>query len=140
QANGPRRAAGLSNCHQSDIAASPPGATVRRFPIWRSEMKDIVKLLTLAAMAAPAAALSQDLAEPVFLGEIVLPTELSIAGMPFGGISGLDYDAENDLFYAISDDRAQNGPARFYVLKLAVADGQLAGLDIVSTHTLLDRE
>lgn len=103
-------------------------------------MKDIVKLLTLAAMAAPAAALSQDLAEPVFLGEIVLPTELSIAGMPFGGISGLDYDAENDLFYAISDDRAQNGPARFYVLKLAVADGQLAGLDIVSTHTLLDRE
>jgi len=104
-------------------------------------MKTIWRLAALAALAVPAgAALGQDIAQPEFLGEIVLPTELSIAGTLFGGISGLDYDAENDLFYAISDDRSQNGPARFYVLRLAVADGALAGLDIVSTHTLLNLE
>nr|WP_322657642.1 phytase [Dendronalium sp. ChiSLP03b]MDZ8203938.1 phytase [Dendronalium sp. ChiSLP03b] len=31
-----------------------------------------------------------------------------------GGLSGVTYDAANNRYYAISDDRSQNGPARFY--------------------------
>ncbi len=35
-----------------------------------------------------------------------------------GGLSGLTYDAENEVFYSISDDRSENAPARFYRLKM----------------------
>jgi myo-inositol-hexaphosphate 3-phosphohydrolase/phosphodiesterase/alkaline phosphatase D-like protein len=34
--------------------------------------------------------------------------------VPLGGLSGVTYDAANRRYYAISDDRAENGPARFY--------------------------
>ncbi|WP_332715469.1 esterase-like activity of phytase family protein [Pelagibacterium mangrovi] len=102
-------------------------------------MRSLYSILPSIAILASAAN-AQELAAPVFLDEVVLPTELAIAGVPFGGISGLDYDAENDVFYAISDDRAQNGPARFYVIKLAVEDGEIARLDIVSTHELTDED
>ncbi|MEA5601281.1 phytase [Nostoc sp. UHCC 0252] len=33
---------------------------------------------------------------------------------PLGGLSGITYDAVNNRYYAISDDRSQFGPARFY--------------------------
>lgn len=70
------------------------------------------------------------------LGQIVLPTGLKIAGVEFGGVSGLDYDAGNDVFYAISDDRSDKAPARFYTLKLAIGEKGVTGIDIVASHTL----
>ncbi|MBN3949673.1 MAG: phytase [Nostoc sp. NMS7] len=33
---------------------------------------------------------------------------------PLGGLSGVTYDATNNRYYAISDDRSQVAPARFY--------------------------
>ena len=48
-------------------------------------------------------------------------------GVPFGGISGIDYDDATGGFSAISDDRAEKGPARFYSLELALGpDGRFA--------------
>lgn len=92
---------------------------------------------TLAAAIATAAnAEDISLGKASLLGEIVLPTGLKIAGVEFGGISGLDYDAANDLFYAISDDRSEKAPARFYTLKLAIGEKGVTGIDIVSMHTL----
>ncbi|CAN1212652.1 esterase-like activity of phytase family protein [Tumidithrix helvetica PCC 7403] len=37
---------------------------------------------------------------------------------PVGGLSGITYDRDLNLFYAISDDRSEKAPARFYTLKL----------------------
>jgi 3-phytase len=37
---------------------------------------------------------------------------------PLGGLSGVTYDAANNRFYAISDDRSEFGPARFYTFTL----------------------
>lgn len=34
--------------------------------------------------------------------------------VPLGGLSGVTYDAANNRYYAIADDRSQFGPARFY--------------------------
>jgi hypothetical protein len=96
--------------------------------------------LSLAVLSIASSALAQAPEQPVVLDEIVLPTELKLDGVPFGGISGLDYDAANDVFYAISDDRAQNGPARFYTIKLTLDGSEITGLDIVSTHELLNAE
>ncbi|AFY39473.1 hypothetical protein Lepto7376_3245 [[Leptolyngbya] sp. PCC 7376] len=35
-----------------------------------------------------------------------------------GGLSAIDYDPKKDLFYALSDDRSNFSPARFYDLKI----------------------
>ncbi|NDV01047.1 esterase-like activity of phytase family protein [Pseudoroseicyclus tamaricis] len=90
---------------------------------------------TLALLAAPAAA--QDLPQPEFYGQITLPSGLSMGGVTFGGISDLTVNPETGHILAISDDRIENGPARFYELALEAAEGILT-LDIVATHELSD--
>ena len=61
--------------------------------------------------------------EPEFLGQTIIKTGFiptgaagAINGTPVavGGLSGLQYDAAKNQYYAISDDRSENGPARFY--------------------------
>lgn len=106
-------------------------------------MKTISKLAAgFCALLAATSALAENptIGKASLLGQIVLPTGLKIAGVEFGGISGLDYDAANDLFYAISDDRSQKAPARFYALKLAITEKGVAGIDIVSTTQLSDAD
>jgi hypothetical protein len=52
-----------------------------------------------------------------FLVEYKLP-KAKFKDAPVGGLSGITYDRQNDLFYAVSDDRSDRAPARFYTLKL----------------------
>ncbi|MGF1938376.1 MAG: phytase [Nostoc sp. ChiQUE02] len=58
-----------------------------------------------------------------FVGQTTFATSFIPAGAagtvnstptPLGGLSGVTYDAVNNRYYAISDDRSQFGPARFY--------------------------
>lgn len=65
-----------------------------------------------------------------FRGEAVLATGFVFAGTEVGGLSGITYDAALDVYYAISDDRSQIGPARFYTLRIDLADGRLDSSDI----------
>lgn len=91
--------------------------------------------MLLAAVAVPA--LAQDIpAKAELLGSITLPTGLLIGGEEFGGISGLDYDAATNVFYAISDDRSQRAPARFYTLKLDIDAKGVHSIDIVGSTLL----
>lgn len=94
--------------------------------------------LASATLLMVSAAHAADLGpgKPEFLGQIVLPTGLKIAGVEFGGISGLDYDAVNDVFYAISDDRSERAPARFYTLKLGIGEKGVGSVDILTSHQL----
>ncbi|BDA86745.1 hypothetical protein Sa4125_42870 [Aureimonas sp. SA4125] len=96
----------------------------------------LLSLALLCSVAAPAADIAVPPA-PVYRGQIVLPTGLKVAGAEFGGISGLDYDPAADVFYAISDDRSEKAPARFYALKMALGTDGISGLDIAESHVLL---
>ncbi len=49
-----------------------------------------------------------------FLGQNIFPPGANILDSRLGGLSGLAYDAPRNRFYALSDDRSQFGPARFY--------------------------
>ena len=86
--------------------------------------------LTLATIAvalvavAPAAAKGPK-TNLQFLGQAIVPTGTQFQGTTVGGLSSITYDAQNGVYYAISDDPSQFQPARFYTLKLAVADGTL---------------
>ena len=61
-----------------------------------------------------------------FLSEYRLP-KLTFEDAPVGGLSGLTYDRQRDRFYAISDDRSERAPARFYTLKLSFGEASEAG-------------
>ncbi|WP_414565341.1 MULTISPECIES: esterase-like activity of phytase family protein [unclassified Anabaena] len=76
-----------------------------------------------------------------FIGEATLPKGLIFQKTEVGGLSGITYDAKNDLYYAISDDRGQKAPARFYTLKIDLSQGYLKNGDVqpVGVTTLLDQ-
>ena len=66
------------------------------------------------------------------LGTRTLRYRLDFRGSTVGGLSGLDYDARDGVWYAISDADA---PARFYTLRIALNAQGLAEpelLDVVS--------
>ena len=65
-----------------------------------------------------------------FLGEVTFPTGLTFEDTEIGGLSGIVYDAEHQVYYSISDDRSQNNPARFYTLEIDLIDGSLDEGDI----------
>lgn len=52
-----------------------------------------------------------------FLSSYNLPNQ-KFQDTPVGGLSALTYDRQRNLVYAISDDRSEFAPARFYTLKL----------------------
>ncbi|EJZ12051.1 esterase-like activity of phytase family protein [Mycolicibacterium vaccae] len=72
------------------------------------------------------------------LGTTELPHRQVHEGTTVGGLSGISYDAERDVYYVISDDRSAHGPARFYTVDIDfTADGIAAQLR--DSTALLDR-
>jgi hypothetical protein len=49
-----------------------------------------------------------------YLGAYEIPYGFKYKNTIVGGLSGIDYDAKHDLYYLISDDRADKNPVRFY--------------------------
>lgn len=75
-----------------------------------------------------------------FLGQATFPTGFSFQGTELGGLSGITYDPDRKVYYAISDDRSEVAPARFYTLKINLTQGLLkdGGVVPVGVTTLLD--
>lgn len=78
-----------------------------------------------------------------FLGEYQLP-KMKFKDTPIGGLSALTYDRQRDKFYALSDDRSQLAPARFYTLGLSLTRTDTGEISIekvdVEDATLLKDE
>jgi len=96
-------------------------------PLLRSLLAGLYAAL-LAGCAALPSLPSLDLPAPgghqpelVFLGQQVLPQGFRYAETTVGGLSGIDYDAATGRYWAISDDRSEYGPSRFYELSLDLA-------------------
>ena len=53
-----------------------------------------------------------------FLDGYEIPKQ-TLKDTPVGGLSGITYNPSEDLFYTISDDRANYAPARFYTLDIS---------------------
>ncbi|MUL37214.1 esterase-like activity of phytase family protein [Gloeocapsopsis dulcis] len=76
-----------------------------------------------------------------FLGEATIPTGFSFQGTELGGLSGITYDSTKDVYYAVSDDRSERVPARFYTLKINLEQGlQQGGVTPLDVTTLLNTE
>lgn len=100
-------------------------------------------IVSLAAAGASAASASGQLtvASLEFRGMVSLPTGLEFAGTEVGGLSGITRDASRGVYYALSDDRSQINPARYYTLAIDLTDGWLDNGDItfVDVTFLRDR-
>jgi hypothetical protein len=87
-------------------------------------------------LAAPALSISK----VDFLGEANLPTGLYFKDTELGGLSGISYNARNNTYYAVSDDRSYNAPSRLYQLKINFNQDALTkrGVTPIGVTTLLD--
>lgn len=65
--------------------------------------------------------------------------QIKFKDTPVGGLSALTYDRQRDRFYALSDDRSQFAPARFYTLKLALNDTGIQNVEVENV-TFLKQE
>ena len=66
-----------------------------------------------------------------FIGQATLPTGLIFQKTEIGGLSGITYDAKNNLYYAISDDRGQKATPRFYTFTIDLSKGKLSNNDVI---------
>jgi len=65
-----------------------------------------------------------------FRGVVTFPTGQTFQNTEVGGLSGLVYDPEQQVYYSISDDRSERNPARFYTLDIDLSDGSLDNGDV----------
>ena len=71
-----------------------------------------------------------------YIGEEIIPWNKKFEGTIIGGLSGIDYDAKNDKFVVISDDRAQKGKARFYEITFDYDLKSIGNIQFKKTHFL----
>jgi hypothetical protein len=74
-----------------------------------------------------------------YLGEFDIPTGYKENGVELGGLSGIDFDPATGHYLAISDDRSEKAPARFYDLDIDVSAAGLKGVSVLDHVTLKDK-
>lgn len=72
-----------------------------------------------------------------FVGSYRLPKQ-DFQETRVGGLSGLTYDRQRNQFYAVSDDRSDFAPARFYTLKMSVLPAAIQSVEITGVTPLKD--
>jgi hypothetical protein len=70
------------------------------------------------------------------VSSIEIPFDEMFQNTKVGGLSGIDYDAKNDLYYLICDDRSMFNDSRFYTAKIRLFENKVEGIDFQSVSTL----
>lgn len=72
-----------------------------------------------------------------FLGEYIIPHNLQFKNTTIGGLSGIDYDKQKDVYYLICDDWSQINPARFYTAKISFSENGIDSVYFINVTQLL---
>lgn len=75
-----------------------------------------------------------------YLGVYEIPYNYKFNNTVVGGLSGIDYDIKNNVYYLISDDRSDKNPARFYKAKIFLSAGKIDSLVFMDTKPLLQSD
>lgn len=82
--------------------------------------------LAAAGCAAPAGPYAPlDPPRLRLLGEQILPHRMRFQGTTVGGLSAIDHDPVSGLWVALSDDKSEIDPARFYTFHADIGEGRL---------------
>jgi len=74
-----------------------------------------------------------------FLDEFDIPYNYNFRSTTVGGLSGIDYDATNNLYYLISDDRSSINPARFYTASITIKGNKIDTVQFLAVNTLMQQ-
>lgn len=75
-----------------------------------------------------------------FLGEYDIPYNLNFNNTVVGGLSGIDYNVKEKLFYLIADDRSDKNPARFYTARIFFNQKGIDSVRFLNTYPLLKED
>jgi hypothetical protein len=100
----------------------------------------LCRLGLLCALMLPACGVASATPGPTYLGQWELQRDTMFDGTVVGGLSGISYDPDAQLYYIVSDDRSSENPARFYAARIALSDNGIGGVEFVSTHPWLDQD
>lgn len=80
--------------------------------------------------------------QPEFFGQGLLGTGFTFKKTEVGGLSGISYDLEKKVYYAISDDRSSKAPARFYTVEIDFSKNSFSeeNITFIDVTTLLDEK
>jgi hypothetical protein len=70
------------------------------------------------------------------ISSVEIPFEETFQNTKVGGLSGIDYDSKNDLYYLICDDRSVFNDSRFYTAKIPIRENKIKNVDFQSVMTL----
>ena len=71
-----------------------------------------------------------------FLDEYVIPHDLRLQNTWVGGLSGIDYDAGENRYFVISDERSATSAARFYTAAIDINNYKIDSVRFLSVETL----
>lgn len=78
----------------------------------------------------------QTVSQLKYLDMYVLPHGLSYKQTTVGGLSGIDFDPKEQVYYLISDDRSAINPARFYTAKVNISAKKIDTVILTGTYPL----
>jgi hypothetical protein len=96
----------------------------------------LLAIANSACVGGPRGTVRQALPRLELVDLLELPAGTSLDGVPLGGLSALAWDAAEDQYYALADDRGEHGPPRLYRLRLPF-DGT-PGVEVLSWRPLTD--
>ncbi|UAY51174.1 esterase-like activity of phytase family protein [Ferruginibacter albus] len=103
-------------------------------------MKYFLLLSLIITNACFAQQIETSVSQLKFVGEYDLPNALQYKGTTVGGLSGIDYDVKQNVYYLISDDKSEKNPARFYTAKIHFTDKTFDSVQLTAVKSLLDKE
>lgn len=72
-----------------------------------------------------------------YLDDYVIPFNPKYKNTTVGGLSGIDYDEKNELYYLVSDDRSDKNPVRFYTAKIFISQKGIDSLAFTGVNSML---
>lgn len=75
-----------------------------------------------------------------YINAIEIPFNQEFKNTVVGGLSSIDYDQKNDLYYLICDDRAVYNDARFYTAKIKIQADSLSSIDFQNVVSLQNQK
>lgn len=101
--------------------------------------KKALFILAITICAVVSAQKKSSISSLRLISEYDLPQNLTFKGTTVGGLSGIDYDHAQGLYYMICDDRSSINAARYYTARIFLNSKKIDSVVFVNVTTLLQK-
>jgi hypothetical protein len=102
--------------------------------------KTVLLIIAVAGCLFISAQKSNSVSGLKLIGEYDVPHNLLFDGTTVGGLSGIDYDSKNNVYYLICDDRSTIHNARYYTARIFFTEKKIDSVVFVNVTTLLQSD